>query len=88
MTSLTHDRACFRGQDDRTSGPPQNASVANPGGNALNGKSKKTRKGDFGELPIDIPRDRHASFESQIMPKHQTRWSGFDDKILPRAPVA
>ena len=60
----------------------KHASVANPGGNARNGKSKKTLKGDFGELPIDIPRDRHASFEPQIVPKHQTRWAGFDDKIL------
>ena len=39
-------------------------------------------KGEFGELPIDIPRDRHGSFEPQLIPKHQTRWTGFDDKIL------
>ena len=63
-------------------GHSKNASVANAAGNARNGKSKKTLKGDFGELPIDIPRDRHASFEPQIVSKHQTRWTGFDDKIL------
>ncbi len=34
-----------------------NASVANTAGNARNGKSKKTLKGAFSELPIDIPRD-------------------------------
>ena len=51
-------------------------------GNARNGKSKKTLKGEFGELPIEIPRDRQGSFEPQLIPKHQTRWSGFDDKIL------
>lgn len=56
--------------------------VANPAGNTRNGKSKKTLKGDFGELPIEIPRDRQGSFEPQLIPKHQTRWSGFDDKIL------
>lgn len=33
-------------------------------------------------MPIDVPRDRHASFEPQIVTKHQTRWTGFDDKIL------
>jgi putative transposase len=33
-------------------------------------------------LPIDIPRDRQGSFEPQLIPKHQTRWAGFDDKIL------
>lgn len=63
-------------------GHGKNEPVANPRGNTRNGKSKKTLKGDFGELPIDIPRDREGSFEPQIVPKHQTRWSGFDDKIL------
>ena len=56
--------------------------VINPTGNTRNGKSVKTLKGEFGELPIEIPRDRNGSFEPQLIPKHQTRWSGFDDKIL------
>lgn len=51
-------------------------------GNSRNGKSKKTLKGEFGNLPIDVPRDRDSSFEPQIVPKGQTRFSGFDDKIL------
>jgi putative transposase len=51
-------------------------------GNSRNGKSQKTLKGDFGNLPIDVPRDRDASFEPQIVPKGQTRFDGFDDKIL------
>ena len=63
-------------------GHAKNDTVANPTGNTRNGKSKKTLKGDFGELPIEIPRDRHGSFEPQIVTKHQTRWSGFDEKIL------
>jgi len=33
-------------------------------------------------LPIEIPRDRHGSFEPQIVAKHQSRWTGFDDKII------
>lgn len=56
--------------------------VVNPSGNTRNGKSRKTLKGDFGELPIEVPRDRHGSFEPQLISKHQTRWTGFDDKIL------
>jgi putative transposase len=63
-------------------GHAKNDTVANPTGNTRNGKSKKTLKGDFGELPIEIPRDRHGSFEPQIVTKHQTRWAGFDEKIL------
>ena len=63
-------------------GHDKNHPIQNSLGNARNGKSKKTLKGDFGELPIDIPRDRQGSFEPQLIPKHQTRWTGFDDKIL------
>ena len=33
-------------------------------------------------MPIEIPRDRHGTFEPQLIAKHQTRWAGFDDKIL------
>jgi putative transposase len=29
-----------------------------------------------------VPRERHGSFEPQLSPKHQTRWNGFDDKII------
>jgi putative transposase len=51
-------------------------------GNSRNGKSRKTLKGEFGNLPIEVPRDRDSSFAPQIVPKGQTRFSGFDDKIL------
>jgi putative transposase len=51
-------------------------------GNSRNGTSGKTIKGDFGELEIDVPRDRAGKFEPQILPKYQTRFTGFDDKII------
>jgi putative transposase len=63
-------------------GHDKHESVANISGNTRNGTSRKKLKGEFGELPIAIPRDRHGSFEPQLIPKHQTRWTGFDDKIL------
>jgi putative transposase len=53
--------------------------VTNDAGNARNGRSEKTLKG---EMTIDLPRDRQGSFEPQIITKHQTRWRGFDEKIL------
>ena len=56
--------------------------VTNVTGNARNGHSAKTLKGEFGELPLDIPRDRQGAFEPQLITKHQTRWTGFDDKII------
>ena len=63
-------------------GHERNDPVANPSGNTRNGKSRKTLKGEFGELPIEVPRDRQGTFDPQIIPKHQTRWTGFDEKIL------
>ena len=47
-------------------GHGKNELVANEAGNTRNGRSKKTLKGDFGELPIEIPRDRAGTFEPQI----------------------
>ena len=51
-------------------------------GNSRNGTSAKTLKGDFGEVEIEVPRDRKGSFEPKIVPRHQRRFNGFDDKIL------
>lgn len=51
-------------------------------GNSRNGTSRKTLKGNFGTVPIEVPRDRAGTFEPQIVGKHQTRFTGFDDKII------
>jgi putative transposase len=51
-------------------------------GNSRNGTSPKTVKGEFGEVVVETPRDRNATFQPQILPKHQTRFDGFDDKIV------
>jgi transposase InsO family protein len=50
-------------------GYPKHAPKGNNSGNSRNGKSKKTLKGDFGSLPIEVPRDRNSIFEPQIVPK-------------------
>ena len=63
-------------------GHDKHEAVVNDSGNTRNGSSAKTLKSDFGALPIDIPRDRNGSFAPQLVAKHQTRWTGFDDKIL------
>jgi putative transposase len=52
------------------------------GGNSRNGTSSKTLKTEQGLMPIEVPRDRDSSFEPQIISKGQTRFTGFDDKII------
>ncbi len=53
-------------------------------GNSRNGTTKKTLKlkGDFGELELETPRDRKGTFAPKIVAKGQTRFTGFDDKII------
>ena len=50
--------------------------------NRRNGHSKKTIKGEFGKAEIAVPRDRNGEFQPVIVAKGQTRFNGFDDKIL------
>ena len=49
----------------------ENEAVENPAGNTQNGRSRKTLKGGFGELPIEIPRDRYGTFEPQLIPERR-----------------
>ena len=58
------------------------ASVGKNSGNSRNGRSKKTLKGEFGELDLAVPRDRQASFEPVLVPKYQTRFAEFDEKVI------
>jgi putative transposase len=51
-------------------------------GNSRNGSSRKTLKGEFGELDLETPRDRSGTFEPKMVAKGQTRFTGFDDKII------
>jgi putative transposase len=50
--------------------------------NRRNGRSKKTMQGDLGKITLETPRDREGTFEPQVIPKHQRRLDGFNEKIL------
>ena len=50
--------------------------------NKRNGYSQKTIKSQFGEFPLDIPRDRNGEFEPKLVPKHQRDVSGIEEKVI------
>jgi putative transposase len=52
------------------------------GANVRNGGTAKTVQTDLGPVQIQTPRDRHGSFEPQLVKKRQTRLAGLDDKVL------
>lgn len=50
--------------------------------NRRNGYSHKTVKTTYGDIPVDVPRDREASFEPQAIPKRSRDVSGVEGKVL------
>jgi putative transposase len=56
--------------------------VQQAAGNHRNGTSPKTVITPGGELQLDIPRDRLATFEPQLVAKYQRRLPGFDDHVI------
>ncbi|EPL2068661.1 IS256 family transposase, partial [Pseudomonas aeruginosa] len=50
--------------------------------NQRNGKGAKTVLTQEGPIRIDVPRDREGSFAPLLIPKHERRFTGFDDKIV------
>jgi putative transposase len=58
--------------------------LAGDGGadNSRNGYGKKTVLTDTGKVELEVPRDRRATFDPQLIAKYQRRFPGFDDKIV------
>ncbi len=50
--------------------------------NQRNGKTAKTVLTGEGPVRIEVPRDRDGSFEPVLIPKHERRFTGFDDYII------
>ncbi len=50
--------------------------------NQRNGSGAKTVLTDNGSIRIHVPRDREGSFTPLLIPKHERRFTGFDDKIV------
>lgn len=51
--------------------------------NSRNGYSEKTMKTSFGDVTVDVPRDRKGEFNPQLVKKNQTTVSGdIEEKII------
>jgi len=81
LTKIIVERA-LEGELTDHLGYPPHSQTGNNTGNSRNGKGRKVLKGDLGEIPVDIPRDRNGTYEPQLIKKRQTRFDGFDDKII------
>jgi transposase-like protein len=63
-------------------GYARNAPEGRGSGNSRNGSSGKTVRGDFGEVEIETPRDRNASFDPKIVAKRQTSVGNFSEAVI------
>lgn len=63
-------------------GYPPGAAKPEDATNHRNGTTAKTVLTDDGPVALDVPRDRDGTFEPVLLPKHERRFTGFDDKIL------
>ena len=81
LTKLTVE-AALKAEMSHHLGYDRNDLAGHHSGNSRNGYSVKKLKGDHGEIDLQTPRDRNASFEPQLIKKGQTRITGMDDQIL------
>ena len=73
---------CLQGEITHHLGYKKHEQSGKKRGNSRNGSYNKTVTGEQGEISVKIPRDRQGTFEPVILPKGQSRFSGFDDKII------
>jgi len=81
LTKITVE-AALKAEMGHHLGYDKNDPAGHHSGNARNGFSSKILKGTHGEIEIQTPRDRNASFEPALVKKGQTRITGMDDQIL------
>jgi len=63
-------------------GYPAGGEVPEGQSNRRNGTTSKTLRTTDGPVTVELPRDRDASFEPRIVPKHSRSFDGFDEQIL------
>jgi transposase-like protein len=74
--------ASLEGEMDAHLGYGKHDPAGRNNGNSRNGKRSKTVLTQVGPVDIDVPRDRDASFEPQIVRKRQRRLDGIDGIVL------
>lgn len=74
--------AALDGEMDDHLGYAKHDPAGRDGGNSRNGKRGKTLLTEAGPVDIEVPRDRDASFEPQLVAKRQRRLTGLDDLVI------
>jgi putative transposase len=74
--------AMLDGEMDEHLGYEKHSNAGDGSGNSRNGYGKKTVKTEYGELTINVPRDRKGSFEPQVIEKRQTKTDDLESRVI------
>lgn len=74
--------AMLQGEMDSHLGYESNDHGPKVTSNRRNGYISKTVKSTYGDISVEVPRDRDASFEPRAIPKHTRDVSGIEEKVL------
>lgn len=74
--------AMLQGEMDSHLGYETNDHGSKNTNNRRNGYISKTVKSTYGNIPVEVPRDRDGSFEPVAIPKRTRDVSGIEDKVL------
>lgn len=72
----------LKGEMDHHLGYEKHTKEAKETDNRRNGYGSKTIKTSYGEVGIEVPRDRDATFEPELIKKRQTDVSAIENKVL------
>ncbi len=72
----------LKGEMDNHLGYDSNDKGPKETDNRRNGYGVKTLKTSYGEVPIEVPRDRDGTFDPQIVPKRKKDVSEIENKVL------
>lgn len=72
----------LQGEMDSHLGYTKNNIAGNLSGNSRNGFGKKKLKSEFGEVELNVPRDRNGTFDPQIIPKRSKTRLGVENLII------
>jgi transposase-like protein len=73
---------CLEAEINEHLGYPKHDPAGKNSGNSRNGFSRKTLKTNLGEVPLDVPRDRNATFEPVVVPRHERMSAKIEHAII------
>jgi len=51
-------------------------------GNSRNGYNKKTLQSEYGEIPLNVPRDRNGEFSPKVIGKYKTKTDDLENRVI------